>query len=73
MSDLGLGKGNFRAEPHSILRWRLRHTRDNRCIQDALSLSGRGSTKSLYTFLTMEPPRKAATRRRGRVASMIGQ
>lgn len=73
MTDLGLGKANFRPEPHAILRWRLRYTRDSEGIGAAVLLAGRPTTKALYTFLTMEAPRKPATRRKGHVNSMLGQ
>lgn len=73
MTDLGLGKGKHRPEPHSILRWRLKHTRSTSGVDAAHALSGRSSRDGLYNFLSMEPPRKSPTQHKNSVQTMLGQ
>lgn len=73
MTDLGIGKGVHRPEPHSILRYRLKTIRDGQGIDAAVDASGRPSATALYTFLTMQEPRKSAAKRKNRVGSMLGQ
>jgi hypothetical protein len=73
MIDLGIGKGPHRPEPHSILRWRLKAIRESQGIDAAVEASGRPSATALYTFLTMQEPRKSVAKRKKRMGSMLGQ
>jgi hypothetical protein len=73
MTDLGLGKGKHRPEPHSILRWRLKDVRSTSGVDAAHALSGRSTVTALYTFLSMEELRTRPAEHKKRAHSMLGQ